>query len=101
MSQIIMPRRRFLAGRVGLVAAPMVVKASSLMPVKLFDLKSPSDIVASSIYVDDWPVPGRSTWTVLAHRRDLADLGEPYLSAVLDRRVWDDDSRPFVLKRDL
>jgi hypothetical protein len=31
MSNIIMPRRRFLTG---LVAAPAVVKASSLMPVK-------------------------------------------------------------------
>lgn len=33
-----LPRRRFLAGLVGLVAAPAVVKATSLMPVKSFAL---------------------------------------------------------------
>ncbi|MGA2045614.1 MAG: hypothetical protein ABSG83_19875 [Roseiarcus sp.] len=37
MTGIIMPRRKFLVGLVGLVAAPMVVKASSLMPVRTFE----------------------------------------------------------------
>ena len=31
-----LPRRRFLAGLVGLIAAPAVVKATSLMPVKVW-----------------------------------------------------------------
>ena len=34
MTDLILPRRRFLTGLFGLVAAPAVVKASSLMPVK-------------------------------------------------------------------
>jgi hypothetical protein len=33
---LVLPRRKFLASLIGLVAAPMVVKASSLMPVKKF-----------------------------------------------------------------
>jgi hypothetical protein len=36
MTDIIMPRRKFLTGLLGLVAAPAVVKASSLMSVKSF-----------------------------------------------------------------
>jgi hypothetical protein len=37
MTDIILPRRKFLTGLLGFVAAPAVVKASSLMPVKLVD----------------------------------------------------------------
>jgi hypothetical protein len=37
MTDIILPRRKFLTGLLGLVAAPAVVKATSLMPVKLVD----------------------------------------------------------------
>jgi hypothetical protein len=35
MTDLILPRRKFLTGLFGLVAAPAVVKASSLMPVKM------------------------------------------------------------------
>lgn len=34
MTDLILPRRKFLTGLFGLVAAPAVVKASSLMPAK-------------------------------------------------------------------
>jgi hypothetical protein len=35
MSELILPTRRgFLAGMIGLIAAPAIVRASSLMPVK-------------------------------------------------------------------
>jgi len=37
MTDIILPRRKLLTGLLGLVAAPAVVKATSLMPVKLVD----------------------------------------------------------------
>ena len=37
MTDLIMPRRKFLTGLFGLVAAPAVVKASSLMPVKVIE----------------------------------------------------------------
>ena len=36
MTDLILPRRKFLTGLMGLVAAPAVVKATSLMPVKSF-----------------------------------------------------------------
>lgn len=35
MTDLILPRRKFLTGLMGLVAAPAVVKAANLMPVKL------------------------------------------------------------------
>jgi hypothetical protein len=34
MNSLVMPRRAFLKGLVGLIAAPAIVRASSLMPVK-------------------------------------------------------------------
>jgi hypothetical protein len=34
MTDIILPRRKFLTGLFGLVAAPAVVKAANIMPVK-------------------------------------------------------------------
>lgn len=37
MSNLMFPRRNFLIGLGSLLAAPAVVKASSIMPVKLFD----------------------------------------------------------------
>ena len=36
MTDLILPRRKFLTGLMGLFAAPAVVRASSLMPVKSF-----------------------------------------------------------------
>jgi hypothetical protein len=39
MANLIMPRRKFLTGLLGLVAAPAVVKASSLMPVRVIEPK--------------------------------------------------------------
>ncbi len=44
MPNLIMPRRRFLAGLVGLVAAPMVVRAAALMPVKAFEMLPPGAV---------------------------------------------------------
>ena len=34
MNEILLPRRRFLAGIVGLIAAPAIVRVTSIMPVK-------------------------------------------------------------------
>ena len=34
MTELLMPRRKFLTGLMGLVAAPAVVKAANIMPVK-------------------------------------------------------------------
>jgi hypothetical protein len=35
MTELLMPRRKFLTGLFGLVAAPAVVKAANIMPVKV------------------------------------------------------------------
>jgi hypothetical protein len=34
MTELLMPRRKFLSGLFGLIAAPAVVKAANIMPVK-------------------------------------------------------------------
>ena len=39
MTELIMPRRKFLKGLIGLVAAPAVVKAANIMPVKVMPVK--------------------------------------------------------------
>jgi len=39
MTELLMPRRKFLTGLFGLVAAPAVVKAANIMPVKVIEPK--------------------------------------------------------------
>ena len=39
MTDLIMPRRKFLTGLFGLVAAPAIVKAANIMPVKVIEPK--------------------------------------------------------------
>jgi len=39
MNDLIMPRRKFLTGLFGLVAAPAIVKAANIMPVKVVEQK--------------------------------------------------------------
>lgn len=39
MTDFLMPRRKFLTGLFGLVAAPAVVKAANIMPVKVIESK--------------------------------------------------------------
>ena len=34
MTELLMPRRKFLSGLFGLIAAPAIVKAANIMPVK-------------------------------------------------------------------
>jgi hypothetical protein len=101
---ILLSRRRLVAGLVGLVAAPAVVRAASLMPVKSFiwDLSTSEgeaayramlsgqrggDMIFSSFEV----LSGHVCWPwktigFMRHRRDLADLDELYRSQVLTRR---------------
>jgi len=37
MTDLLMPRRKFLTGLLGLIAAPAIVKASNLMPIKVLE----------------------------------------------------------------
>lgn len=41
MTGLVLPRRRLLAGLIGLMAAPAIVRASSLMPVRAHDFSLP------------------------------------------------------------
>ena len=69
MTDLILPRRKFLTGLMGLVAAPAVVRASSLMPVKLF------------VAVDlPPPPPGFRRLTLVDYRK----LFEPGLQRLFD-----------------
>ena len=37
MTELVLPRRKFLTGLLGLIAAPAIVKASNLMPIKVLE----------------------------------------------------------------
>jgi hypothetical protein len=82
---IIMPRRRFIAGLIGLVAAPAIVRAASLMPVRMFE--RPGDIVCSLVSGVPMAFPGAERPIMfsgfVSHRRDLADVAAPYRSAII------------------
>jgi hypothetical protein len=39
MTELLMPRRKFLTGLFGLIAAPAIVKAANIMPVKVIEPK--------------------------------------------------------------
>ena len=67
---LILPRRRFIQGLVGLLAAPAIVRLESLMPVRALD---PEEwIRADPVLTFQWlaggkPIPGATsreyTWT--------------------------------------
>jgi hypothetical protein len=69
MTDLILPRRKFLTGLMGLFAAPAVVKASSLMQVKSF--------VAVDLPL---PPPGFRRLTLVDYRK----LFEPGLQRLFD-----------------
>lgn len=100
---LILPRRRFLAGLVGLVAAPAVIKASSLMkiaaprtlPLKMLNaareewiekMVRPPMMTSMIPFDTGLPWPSKSI-SYVHHRADLIDLGEPYLSAIVKYRA--------------
>lgn len=58
MSELILPRRRFLQGLATLFVAPAIIKASSLMPVKAWQER-----------VWLWPVPEDATNLTLFNDR--------------------------------
>lgn len=59
MSNLILPRRSFLAGLGALVAAPAIVRAESLMPIKTLEIIAPPKarifrIVQTMRSLDQW-----------------------------------------------
>lgn len=51
---LVLPRRKFLAGLAGIIAAPAIVRAASLMPVRAYDEMEFSGFF-SRIPVDQMP----------------------------------------------
>jgi hypothetical protein len=47
---IVLPRRKFLTGLLGLVAAPAVIRVADLMPVKALPAMMTSDFVPVNLY---------------------------------------------------
>lgn len=86
MSNLVLPRRRFLAGMAALFAAPAIVRVASLMPVRAISGEWGSDMVYSVAPIDIGPGWPRTALSMIAHRRDLADVKEPYLSAIIKHR---------------
>lgn len=95
MSRLLLSRRRLVVGLVGLVAAPAVIRVAKLMPVRSIPLPRLVGLVSYGERPDDmvilafreasagWPSTGIG---FIRHRRDLADLGEPYRALVIRRR---------------
>ena len=53
MTDLILPRRKFLTGLFGLVAAPAIVKAANIMPVKVIELPPPP-VGCRRLTIDDY-----------------------------------------------
>jgi hypothetical protein len=70
MTEILMPRRRFLMGVVGLLAAPAVVRAESLMPVKAM----PADAETAAMFDE----------TARRSVKRLSDFVQPHVFARYD-----------------
>ena len=63
MTDLLMPRRKFLTGLFGLIAAPAIVKAANIMPVKV--------VTTSELYT----LPHR-VWVAPSSGINLAELRE-------------------------
>jgi hypothetical protein len=88
LSDLILPRRRFLTGLVSLLAAPAVVRADSLMPIKVWRPPRdslwgvPSFAVLSSEDPSEW---SESDWRIAKAEAALPPFhrtmaGELYLA---------------------
>lgn len=85
-----LPRRRFLASLVGLVAAPAVVKASSLMKVSRF--RETAEF-SNLVLVDGLPVRG-NLWLISWG----SDKVEEYPQYSISTDVWREFNEGFSLR---
>jgi hypothetical protein len=51
IQRVVLPRRSFLTGLVGLIAAPAVIRAEALMPIKVWTPER-----------EPWPIPQWQLW---------------------------------------
>ena len=74
MSDILLPRRKFLTGLFGIVAAPAIVKAANIMPVKVVTTSElytfphrvwvPPSSGVSLVQIREMLMPGYSKWSM-------------------------------------
>jgi hypothetical protein len=83
MTMIKLPRRRFLTGLVGLVAAPAVVKAVNLMPVKTW--LEPNRITRR--YMDIQAIRDKNVLLVPGNVGLYAKDGEVYFRGIIVKIV--------------
>lgn len=69
---LILPRRRFLAGLAAAFAAPAIVRAESLMPVKALKLDATSSYVANGTYHLFVVEHGSGSWGVFGTQNPRA-----------------------------
>ena len=78
MTELLMPRRKFLTGLMGLVAAPAVVKATSLMPVRSFVELPPPPVGFRRLTPDDYRKGG------IIRLSELREILRPGLQKMVD-----------------
>lgn len=66
MSNLILPRRRFLTGLATLFAAPAIVRAASLMPVKAAEPEGYTVVFRTSLPIGSWRKMWHEQWAELA-----------------------------------
>lgn len=82
MSKLILPRRQFIAGVAALFAAPAIVRASSLMPVK--SMVAPEFTIDRIIVTTDSPYIELMMGGKVLARARLDGLGDGVFSATID-----------------
>lgn len=97
MENLIHSRRRFLTGVITLLAAPAIVRASSLMPVKSWVEPAalplpPLKAEGTTVALDPAPLPGYGE-TFEAYRKRFQDW-------LVRRTGWDKDAAPVFVMPD-
>lgn len=79
MTDFLMPRRKFLTGLFGLVAAPAVVKAANIMPVKVI---KPKWYLAEGLPLQSMAHPVRTGSAI--HLSELCEILRPGAQQMFD-----------------
>ena len=90
MSELILPRRRFLLGAASLLAASAAIRAAKLMPIRpvaAFAWESYSDFFDPFAFRSDLAAYGFAGYTLTA-RRDGAGTIHVFRNNVEPREVW-------------
>ena len=77
MTDLLMPRRKFLTGLFGLIAAPAIVKAANIMPVRVIELPPPP-VGFRRLTIDDYRKGG------IIRLSELREILAPGLNSLFD-----------------